>query len=180
MLPNYKGPLSLSQLAETCAKAIKNANELLDESEILFERDHFARSLYLLRISNEELGKFYLSLEAILFELHKIEINWQTFWFSFRRHELKTQISESFFSHMIENDLYRVSNEELPKSVLAWEHVKLSSLYVDIFENQIQLPRETITKELVSEAIEVMSRRLRPLQGFDINAVIEKELSKIQ
>lgn len=179
MIPNYRGPLTLSQLADACSKTIKNANELLIESEILFESNCYARALYLLRISNEELGKFYFLTNTILHVLQKTTTDWKTFWTIFRKHEEKTTISELVVSRLIKDDIYIVPNDDVQYFVSIWEHMKLSSLYVDIFEDQFRLPSDIVTSELIREVIEVMKKRLFPLHTFDVNVFIENELAKI-
>ena len=169
----YRGSLTLLQLKDASIKALQNARELLDEAQILYNHDCYARAFFLLRISNEELGKFFIVLETIVMQIEEKEIDWKIFWLRLNKHEEKTYISDSMASRFFNDGINQFVDGDLSKATPFWELMKLASIYVDIHGSIFRLPSEFITLELVNPVLESTRKRIEPLDKYDFENFIE-------
>jgi len=172
MKRNYNGPLSLAQLEEASIKSVKNALELLDDAEILFNSKRYARTLFLLRISQEEFGKFLIINETIIQSIHEENIEWPKFWKRLGKHEEKTYKYNSVVKEFFDKNIASFASGNLSIATPFWEYIKIACIYVDINNDLFRLPSEYITAELVAEVMESTKNVIGLFIDFDINEVV--------
>jgi AbiV family abortive infection protein len=89
LMERYSGFLSLEQLAAGIQVCLKNIRELKADADCLFEAGRWARSMSMLIVAMEEIGKI-----SILCSMARIPSNnqslWADAWASFRSHEDKS------------------------------------------------------------------------------------------
>jgi AbiV family abortive infection protein len=89
LMERYSGFLSLEQLAAGIQVCLRNIRELKADADLLFESGRWARSMSMLIIAMEEIGKI-----SILCAMARIPSNnqslWTDAWASFRSHEDKS------------------------------------------------------------------------------------------
>lgn len=127
MAAKNKGVLEASELRHVADHAVGNSHDLLNEAEILFERERWARAAALAVLSVEESGKAHLC-HVWAFHLHPADDEaWADFWDDFADHPGK-----------IDRWLSRVDQIGDCTDFGAWKHdasrahlSKLWCLYVD-------------------------------------------------
>ncbi len=173
MKRNYNGPLTLAQLKEASIKSFNNAIELLDDAEILFNSNRYARTLFLIRISQEEFGKFLIVNETIIKSIHEENIDWPKFWQRLSKHEEKTYKYSSVVKEFFNKNIASFADGNLNKAIPFWEYIKIACIYVDFHNESFRLPSEYISVELVAEAMESTKNIIGSFIDFDINDVID-------
>jgi len=71
-------------------KCLMNAGNLINEAELLIKNHMYARAFYLLIISVEETGKYFL-LFSNLMNIATESIDWKNFWNCFNNHKIKIE-----------------------------------------------------------------------------------------
>lgn len=89
LMERYSGFLSLEQLAAGIQVCLRNIRELKADADLLFEAGRWARSMSMLIMAMEEIGKI-----SILCSMARVPSNnqslWTDAWASFRSHEDKS------------------------------------------------------------------------------------------
>lgn len=87
-----KGPLDPEEISAGIASCIKNAEELINDGDVLLESGRRTRALTCYLIANEELGKVEL-LNMMAKTNPDSEKGWKARWRQFRSHETKQAFS---------------------------------------------------------------------------------------
>ncbi len=145
--------LEINELNLGRKKAIENAEELLEEAEILFVNNKYHRALYLSYIASEEIGKYIYLCSMIIRVIHEENVNWKKFWKKYRNHQDKSTIL-LLIEDVVLNLDNELSEEHNPfKQSEIQEIIKLSSLYSDYSNNVFCKPSDmdvtVITKQLI-------------------------------
>src|SRR5713101_743851 len=85
-------PMSVSMIAEGIAVVHANASQLVEEADLLREREHWARAFALAHFAREELAKIPLLLIAGVRAAKGVPVPWPTFRELLRNHKSKWQI----------------------------------------------------------------------------------------
>lgn len=132
----------LEELARGSVQAVTNAEELLDEAKLLYNKGHYARAWTLATLCYEELGKAMVISRLIYTDSSDIQ-GLKSFWKRFRSHPWKLG------SPMLLRALYRADREKwtwLKKNLSelreAQQSVKEQSIYVDYRDGRFVLPSE--------------------------------------
>lgn len=83
-----RGEINIEALKCGRLAALRNAEELVHEAEILYENGAYPRSFFLSQSAAEELGKYVMMVSAVALILGGV-MNWKSFWKRFRNHEDK-------------------------------------------------------------------------------------------
>ncbi|MFW6173015.1 MAG: AbiV family abortive infection protein [Elusimicrobiota bacterium] len=141
-----KRSLTLDELKMAALICFRNADEILEDAELLYSHKRYARTVFLSCIGMEELGKSTLCLELF-------EANWQfdtddkikKFWNFWYHHLSKTAHGLGYIA-LDPNLLEKGGRDLLPKKYLNWEdyeehkrnfYREFSSLTTDIKENSL-------------------------------------------
>ncbi|WP_440999802.1 AbiV family abortive infection protein [Fodinibius sp. SL11] len=149
--------LSIEQITSARKKTFKNAEELIKDSELLFENGSFARSLFLSQIAVEELGKYLMICSIITQQIRNDDIDWSKFWKRFRSHiEKRGNIYNFgiFLSFETTPEEKKEQIENLEDDLEDLESEKLSSLYTDYTDNEFTLPSNLIDEETAVDKLE--------------------------
>jgi AbiV family abortive infection protein len=158
-------PLSLRQLLLIGVKSYVNAEDLLQDAEVLFANERWARTLYLCCIANEELAKSLISLgAAVRVRLGSFDATQERrYRRRLSRHQMKTatlQAVEDFFWSTrpvtdITQSLYGDSSD-----IANHERFKLSALYADFDGDGALCPGHVFTAEKVELSLKLARRRM--------------------
>lgn len=152
MSSGYMGPLTRDQFIDGFDKTLKNAEDLLNEAQILYDANKPARAWFLLCICNEELGKALMITNALA-DYVAGTINWRMFWNDFRSHKAKSWRVEHMKNLFVYSEQSIVSPGVVNEMVTAIDEIKKASLYVDVFDDEFLDPSELIDAETVEAAL---------------------------
>lgn len=148
--------LPIEQLITGRQKAFQNAYDLIQDAEILYEHQRWARCVFLSSIAIEEIGKYIIIIGAIG-RVIKSKVNWKTFWKRFKNH---TEKSGNIFAFDVLLGPFISHHATISKLVKSLndtheaENEKLSSLYMDIKSGEFILPMEAIDRIIAQKALE--------------------------
>jgi AbiV family abortive infection protein len=143
--------LDLEALKFGIAKNLRNSQELIDEAEILFERQKFARSYLLSHISIEESSKCAMLLKIIAFIIWEQEIDLKNVRKRYSNH--KEKIKNFELLNLLTKKL-NYNEEDFNKIIEDTNNSKNDSLYVSWSnENNFILPSEKFNKERAEEKL---------------------------
>lgn len=95
------GPLSDHEIAVGMHLSFKNAQELHEEAHLLYRNQRLGRTLSLLVLALEELGRIPILLNAIYIGQDDIG-TWKRFWAGLRRHALKQGVWTAYGKQLAE------------------------------------------------------------------------------
>ena len=155
-------------LYELSVKSLANANELVEEAQLLFDHRRWPRVVFLCQIAGEELAKCFMSLTAIpryAFET----FNESTFLRRLRDHREKTGEID-FFEQLF------VGSDSIEHRDRAWrndfERFKLLSLYTDFFQGHAIQPSDGMTEAVALAALTLSnSIQLNTLGSFGAQVI---------
>ena len=143
--------LDLEVLKLGIAKNLRNAQELIDEAEILFERQKFARTYLLSHISIEESSKCAMLLKIIAFIIWEEEIDLKNVRKRYSNHKEKIK---NFELLRLITDKLNYSQQDFNRLIEETNTSKNDSLYVSWSnENKFISPSEKFTKEKAEEKL---------------------------
>jgi AbiV family abortive infection protein len=171
-------PLSIDQLKVDRSKALKNAGELIKDSDFLFKKGSWARTLFLSQIAGEEIGKHVLLSSLFIQVIAGDHINWKRAWARITSHreklELATYMEEDIFLEQPFPDKLEAYFEQIKHQVKELERFKQKALYCDFTEEIPHCPSDIISKEIALNALKWVKGRYKLFSG------IEKELQKFK
>lgn len=181
--------LTLDELKKAALICFRNANEILEDAELLYSYKRYARTVFLSCIGMEELGKSILCL--VLFEA-----NWQfdtddkikKFWSFWYHHQSKAAHGLGYIA-LDPNELKKAGRNLLPNTHLSWKDyeeqkrdfyreysgistsLKESSLYIDFFERHqhnkksgFNLPTQIFKEEHAKKFLQNLREQIEELR----------------
>jgi len=148
---------NIKEIEEGRKKILENGLELIQEAELLFEHQRYARSYSLSHLATEELMKIQM-LNTIEFKLILgIDINWNRIRRNLRDHKSKITgyvTHKFFYDSCTENDadVKRYANELGKISV--YNKLKNDGFYVGLLDDNFCKPSEIIDSSLAKESLE--------------------------
>ena len=143
---------AVGRLYDAC---LQNADQLLDEAELLLRNSHQARALTLALLAYEEIGK-----SQIVADYFNNMVSEKEFKEAFSRHEIKSAYNARQFRITSTNPFEArivYSRMEAKK----YSRYRMASLYVNCSEDyEPQLPSEAVTKENASAAIVAFRKKI--------------------
>lgn len=124
---------------------LKNAQELLSESELLLENKCFARAFTLSHLSKEEASKIPMLVKAGFKTASGKSFDWN----KLNRRMVKHTSKITMFSLMN----FFLSDENKFPNTKKLNNLKNSSLYCGVSDGKYVMPSEIITEELAEESI---------------------------
>ncbi len=143
-------PLSINQTLSALSKMLENAQELIEEAELLLKNNKNARAFALAHLASEELVKFNLLL-PVAFELARDHsIDWKEIGIRLRSHHVKIRgaILLDFLRTPPQDGIYQSS--ELSQQMSTSEklnNMKNYSLYTSQIDQEFVKPSELIDNE---------------------------------
>lgn len=174
---NYK----VSDLEKAYCLIYENAKELLEEAEILFAKEKYARAYTLSHISSEELSKLPILYRVATNVYFGIKVNWKDVNKRLRDHEGKLRMKFISQQFLIGSSLGFVESPEfIEKKAKIYNDFKNVSFYAGIYEKDFIKPSQIITKEIAEANIGVTKYYFRfiELSDFHIKGFTES-LTKI-
>ncbi len=173
--------LSFEKLEEAYILVYENAQELLQESRLLFENKRYARSYALAQIAQEELAKLPIIYQEATRAFFREKHDWKNFYKRLRSHESKNKQNFVFYQMMLNlagNDSLNLEYEKIQDNLAFINHLKNVSLYADIKNNQFTKPSNEIKKNLAQAQLELVEEMFRTysLTGFQNRGEIKKSL----
>lgn len=168
-----KGPkeLTFDQLNEARLKALRNAKELLGDAKLLFAHKRWPRVVFLCRVAEEEMGKYwYLVGARVVATAGKID--WKGFWKTFRSHMGKTQRLHHLELLGLKGKHLMRQLLELEKRANELERLRTSALYSDLSAKGFVSPGDVIGEKMAQGALKVNMGRLRLVE------LLEKKILK--
>jgi len=138
---------TIEELAQGSFRAIANAQELLEDAKLLFQKGSNARAYALALLSYEEMGKSLVIARLIYTDGSDIE-GLKAFWQRFHSHKLKLGNSILLLARSLldesDPDEFRWKWVKKNLSVLrvAYQSAKESGMYVDYKKGRFTLPSE--------------------------------------
>lgn len=161
-------------LIEVC---ISNADALLREAELLFDKGFFARSFYLSSICVEEIGKVSMLGVCLQYD-EENQAFWDMFWQNFRDHSFKTYKADVSELH---NELeFDVDYGALSQEAKRKHSEKLSALYAGLGKNKAWAPSDHFNADKARAVLEESSKKMevvlkrRKLGAYELK--FQKEL----
>jgi len=162
--------LSLEEIEQGRAKALANANALVEEAKLLFTAEHYPRAYALAHLACEELGKVMM-LVSLGIESRLGTAKWSKFWKRFRSHKEKTKniFGLDYLVSPPRSDNSDVENyvKDVTERVHMFEDIKLASLYSDYADGKSLSPNEIFTREFVESALKLAEGRLRVINNTE-------------
>jgi AbiV family abortive infection protein len=173
--------LSFEKLEEAYILVYENADELLQESRILFNNSRFARAYTLAQIAHEELAKLPIIYQEATRAFFKEKHDWKNFYKRFRSHESKNKQNFVFYQTMLNisgDSSLNLPYTKIKDNISFVNHLKNISLYADIKNKTFTKPSNEINKQLAKTQLELAEEMLRTysLTGFQNKGGIEKTL----
>lgn len=153
----YTGSLTLEQIADGITVALKNADELLEEAQILYDNGRYARATALIVLAEEEMGKHLLILDSI--KCRNDAKCWKRFWSEFRSHHKKFTNALALGYLYAACDLDEIINEA---NLLSCEAnlTKQLALYVDFNGTYFWIPSKLFNKMFVEKILKITKREI--------------------
>lgn len=155
--------IKISEIKKGIELSIENSFELINDAQILFENERYARAYSLSQLALEELGKsimlfdFYQNLQAD----ERKTFDFKSFRIKFRDHKWKSY--ESIFIELLmkadskspEFENVALENfKKIQKNKKGYfDNLKNQSLYVSLQNDKFKKPNELFKKEKVSKFI---------------------------
>lgn len=176
--PKYRmKQLSIAQLKTARQKALKNAEDLVKDAEVLFEFASYPRVLFLSHIAGEEIGKYIILTSTFVMLVAGKTINWRKFWKRITSHKVKLELityMEDIYLDQPFPDSLKEYFKDLRKQVKDLDRFKQKSLYCDFTEEIPHCPSDLIGKNFAKNALVWAKGRLGLFTG------IEKEIQKVK
>lgn len=138
---------------------LHNADQLLDEAELLLRNNHHARALALALLAYEEIGK-----SQIVADYFNNMVSKREFQEAFFRHEIKSAYNARQFRVTSTNPL-EARIEYSPEEAKKYSRRRMASLYVGCSEEyEPKLPSEAVTKEDASAAIAAFRKKIEHIR----------------
>jgi len=143
--------LDKNKLKNGILKNLRNSQELIDEAEILFKNEKFARAYFLSHIAIEESSKCAMLLKVVAFNIWNEEIDIKNVRKRYSNHKEKIK-NFVLLNSIIGKKSINICN--LNKELDDSNNSKNDSLYVSwTNENEFELPSENFTKEKAEEKL---------------------------
>jgi len=173
----YNGPLSLKEIARGFMLCTQNAEDLLDDAEVLINKGSYGHACALVILSEEEIAKcLMLATAATLDESDKI--SWMKFWRGFRKHKAKQDDLSLFDLFACDSVTAEDTFEEIKSGFL--EHLKQLGVYVDNLDGSFTSPRRFFSQQEMKKFVEVelglAKNRLKHMKR--INERVDVEILK--
>lgn len=165
--------LNKNEYFEAIEKSLSNAEELIEEGEILAKHIKYARAYTLFQFSIEEIGKAFLTFQFVLYgDIEDVQETKQ-FFKKFRDHISKTESSQGIdFMFALNSDISGFTKKILENSMIEFDKVHISnnyknySLYTSFIEDKFYKPSEIITKEKLDKITHYAKLRLQIVKPF--------------
>ena len=166
--------LNIERIRKLSDYCLKNASELVHDARVLLGRKRYARAFFLSMVALEETAKRDILWKAILIGDDKKQ--WNEFWKEFLSH--KTKLSRVLQNHISINpntdkytpveiiDKYLQEIEKTKTDANLFDLAKQLSLYVDIVEEEPNLPSRQLKKRHASEVLAFAEANLEYHRSF--------------
>lgn len=165
--------LNKNEYFKAIEKSLSNAEELIEEAEILVKHNKNARAYTLFQLSIEEVGKASLTFQFVLNgNIDDIQET-KLFFKNFVSHTTKTKSSKGIdfmFALAVENSPF--TKKLLEDLMFADEDVRISnnyknySLYTSLIEDKFYKPSEVITTDRLNKIAHYAKLRLQIAKPF--------------
>lgn len=197
MIKSKPMKLNKDKYFQAIEKALDNAEELIEEAEILLKYNKDARAYTLFQFSIEEVGKAFLAFQFVLRGNIENAEETKKFFKDFNSHIVKTKTSQGIdfmFALEIEKSSYskKLMEEFIFErvDVAVFNNYKNYSLYTSYKDGEFCKPSEIITKDMLDKISKNAKFRLQVgkpfiklgIKNYDVlfeskNNIDEKELS---
>ena len=167
-------PLDRERLRQAGVKALQNAEQLIEEAEILYERERWPRVVFLCQIAGEELGKCFISLTAIV-RIVNGTFEEDVYRKRCRTHRSKTGMTDFFESLVFSEQPLTEFLEQRKGRIERFESLKLASLYTDFVADVPVSPNELIGRELASGMLLLAQNRVKHF-GLAVKPLLDRVL----
>lgn len=150
--------LSEKEVKESIEKLLSNADDLTEESAILFQAARYARAFTLSHLAREELSKVVMLMALDGKLKSNLKVDWSSFWKRFRNHKAKITNSEIWLLSMSGLNSSVVSMEMVDSYATALNDLKNNSLYVSHGGQGLLNPSEVIDEN--QARVSILSARL--------------------
>jgi AbiV family abortive infection protein len=138
---------------------LKNAEQLLDEADLLLSHAHHARALALALVAYEEIGK-----SQIVADYYNNMVSKKEFREAFVKHEIKSAYNSRQF-HVTTMDPFEASIVYDKGKAKQYSQYRMASLYVDCTEDYKSLiPSEVVTPEDATAAIAACRKNIKHIK----------------
>ena len=158
--------LSIEQIKNSRVKALQNANELIEDADILFKGERWPRVLFLCQISGEEIGKYIMLSSLLVQQISEKEIDWKRIWKRLTSHtekyELATYMENIYLGkdQSADRNAFWEYNKMLKDESKDLDRFKQNSLYADFTGENTHCPSDIIGKEIAESALKWAKGRI--------------------
>jgi AbiV family abortive infection protein len=173
--------IDINTLKNGILKNLRNSQELIDDSEILFKNEKFARSYLLSHIAIEESSKCAMLLKVVAFNIWNEEIDIKNVRKRYSNHKEKIK---NFELLNLVIGKHSIDESNFNKVIDDSNNCKNNSLYVSwTNENIFTLPSEIFTKEKAEEKLNLAIEYIKLFTSISIKLIqneneIYEELNK--
>jgi AbiV family abortive infection protein len=148
--------LTLAEIDNLRALAFENACELIEEAEILFTNERYARTYTLAHLASEEMAKLPTLALAATDLTHDISVNWKRLDEQLRSHtsKLRGLLFLDFLGTDVDPNAKEISlpGKDISRVEL-FNDLKNASLYSGIYLDSFYKPSAVFGRELALEAL---------------------------
>jgi len=172
--------LSLSEIESLRSLALQNAKDLLEEAELLFEHQRFARTYTLAHLSSEELAKLPILAAHGVRLIQGKSISWKKLDKDLTSHA--TKLKGLLLVDLIgtgkdpSSRNIKIHDDTLSR-VQLFNTLKNTSLYSGIYQGELFRPNAVFTRKLAEQALTVSKNRLELFA--DIETLTQGRIAEI-
>jgi AbiV family abortive infection protein len=163
------GALTDEQIAGGMHLSFKNAQELYEDALLLFKNERLGRTLSLLILALEELGRIPALVNAVLIS-RTDEHTWKKFWDGLRRHHLKQGVWTAYGRQLAESghDDARYFKLLPLNQVALLDKFKQCGFYVTCFDGDFLTPNmfARFDKRKIDALFELVRDRIEGFRGL--------------
>lgn len=168
----------LNLLRQLAIKSLENAEELLNESKLLYENDKFERAFFLTIIGVEEIGKHIICASGFVNSL-KDQFDFKRFSKRFKNH-LEKHYVINLFEELRFFDEENFKELKFKSDTFSLDKLKMNSLYTDYWMDYAFKPSEITYQQVANESIKLLVNRLDWFKNIGIIDFLKNDLTFIK
>jgi AbiV family abortive infection protein len=162
-------PLSIPQILSATSKILENAQELIEDAELLLENNRYPRAFVLAHLASEELIKYHAFFPVVLELARDHRVDWKTIDRLLRDHQAKIR-GTILFDFVLEppsDGVYQANKlSQRMRAVQDTNDLKNYGLYASQIDHEYFKPSDLINDQAARECVSHARGRLQWYRMF--------------